>query len=1161
MPILVLYVDDEPSLLELGKQFLEQNNEFSVDTAVSVQDALTLLEQKNYDAIISDYQMPESDGISFLKTVRAGGNRIPFIIFTGRGREEVVIEALNNGADNYLQKGGAPRPLFTELAHVVRRAVQMRHTLLTLAEQEQRVHDIQNASDLIQSVTPEGRFLFVNKKWSNTLGYTEEELAGLTIFDIIHEESRQHCMEIFFRVVGGEDVGIIEAVFRAKDGRKVFVEGMASCHIADGKPQYTRGIFRDVTDKKRTEAALIESEARYRGVVEDQTELISRSLPDGTFVFVNNAYCRYFSTTREEILKKRIFPNIPKEDIPLVHRHFASLTRDHPVGQITHRMILHDGQVRWLDWTNRAIFDDSGSLREYQSVGRDVTNLKQAEDTLRQKNDEIQAAYEQLTAQDEELRGQYDELVFNEKQIRESEQKYRTLFNSATDEVYIHEIRPDGLPGPFLDVNDLMCSKLGYTREELLGLTVRDIVSDAHKKKMEGIRDRILKDDITTFSGEHKRKDGSVFPVEITLRRIDLTGKTVVLAAARDITERRASEEALREQEVMFRVIFDNSPYPITINSIPDGKFLAVNNAFLKSSGYSLAEVLGKTPVDLGLLSPIDFGRLTTHLLVKGKIEHMSMVLTGKGSRKVQVLFSTLPVTINDRSAILTVTAETTRLEKAKEELHRKNEEIKIAYEDLKSTEDKLRQKYDELSKKEQALIASQEQYRILFDDNPTMLFIMDEYGTVLSVNQFGASSLGYTRNELEGRPVLDVFYPEDRPAVLEQFGTCLQSPGKVFHWQFRKIRKDGSMLWVDERARAIFGPDKKLNVIVVCQDVTEQKHIEDELKLLKISVDAAFDEVFWLDFAGNILYVNDAACRITGYTREEFHSMKISELDPDFSPEIYEKSVSDLRNKKTLLFTTRHRCRNGTIIDVEIMAVYVNKDNREYSFAFTRDITERKRTEQVLQVTNRKLNLLNSITRHDILNNITVLAGYLSFAREIAADPKMISYLDKVETAKNAISNQIEFTRIYQDLGTTAPVWQDIGRVTRNLPVPAGLNLRNECNGVIVYADPILEKVFSNLLDNTIRHGKHAKNITISACDSLDHLTILWEDDGEGIPQTEKGRIFTKGYGKNTGLGLFLSREILSITGMTVTETGTFGKGARFEILVPTGTYRIDRK
>ena len=118
--ILVLYVDDEPGLLEIGRIFLEQTGEFRVDTAESAKEALAELEKGQYDAIISDFLMPVIDGISFLKSIRQRDDDIPFILFTGRGREEVVIDAFNNGADFYIQKGGEIKAQFAELMHKVR---------------------------------------------------------------------------------------------------------------------------------------------------------------------------------------------------------------------------------------------------------------------------------------------------------------------------------------------------------------------------------------------------------------------------------------------------------------------------------------------------------------------------------------------------------------------------------------------------------------------------------------------------------------------------------------------------------------------------------------------------------------------------------------------------------------------------------------------------------------------------------------------------------------------------------------------------------------------------------------------------------------------------------------------------------------------------------
>lgn len=129
-----------------------------------------------------------------------------------------------------------------------------------LRRSEERLRDlIDNASDMIQSVSPDGRFLHVNRAWRETLGYTQEEVCSLTLFDIVAPESRRHCEEVFARVMAGEEVGSVEAVFLAKDGRRVLVEGHINCRFEDGRPAASRSIFRDVTERKRLEEHLLKA--------------------------------------------------------------------------------------------------------------------------------------------------------------------------------------------------------------------------------------------------------------------------------------------------------------------------------------------------------------------------------------------------------------------------------------------------------------------------------------------------------------------------------------------------------------------------------------------------------------------------------------------------------------------------------------------------------------------------------------------------------------------------------------------------------------------------------------------------------------------------------------------------------------------------------------
>jgi PAS domain S-box-containing protein len=227
-------------------------------------------------------------------------------------------------------------------------------------------------------------------------------------------------------------------------------------------------------------------------------------------------------------------------------------------------------------------------------------------------------------------------------------------------------------------------------------------------------------------------------------------------------------------------------------------------------------------------------------------------------------------------------------------------------------------------------------------------------------------------------------------------------------------------------------------------------------------------------------------------------------------------------------------------------------------------DITENIQAVKAVQEANRKLNLLNSITRHDILNQLTVLKGNLELAREQAANPADSAMLDKELAAAEAIQSLITFTRDFQDIGSEPPLWQAL----RDVIVRScqGLHLEQvtldvETEGVEVYADRQLARVFSDLIKNAIVHGEKTTRIRIFCQESFEELHIICEDDGIGVPPEAKDRIFTREFFFRTGLDMYLAREILSITRIGIRETGQYGEGAEFELRVPKGGYRFVQK
>jgi signal transduction histidine kinase len=246
----------------------------------------------------------------------------------------------------------------------------------------------------------------------------------------------------------------------------------------------------------------------------------------------------------------------------------------------------------------------------------------------------------------------------------------------------------------------------------------------------------------------------------------------------------------------------------------------------------------------------------------------------------------------------------------------------------------------------------------------------------------------------------------------------------------------------------------------------------------------------------------------------------------------------------------------------VEISAVVIEWEGRPATLNFLTDITERKLAEDALRQANAKLGILNAITRHDINNQITVINGFLELSKQREKDPELARYFERISRASANVQEQIAFTKDYQELGIKAPVWVSLGRQTANAFAalhPSGVALEDWTNGLEVLMDPLSEKVFYNLMDNSMRHGGHITRIRMSSEQVGDAMLMAYEDDGVGISAEDKKRLFEKGFGKNTGYGLFLIREILTITGITIVEKGQIGKGVRFEMLVPAGAWRLN--
>lgn len=968
--ISLLYVDDEDPLLDVTRIYLEKTGEFTVDTAQSATIALEKIKTHHYDAIVSDYQMPVMDGIAFLTELRKEYPHLPFLIFTGKGRDEVIIKAFEQGADFYLQKGGDPKSQFAEMAHKIKSAVNFRQEHKALQESETRFRAlIENASDVIRILDRDGKIVFDTAASSRSLGYPPEYTSGKSPFEFIHPDDQPLVKKALSEVFQESNPGIpTEFRIRKMDGSYTWVESIGKNLLGvpgiDGIVVTTRSI----DERKRSEEALKNSEENYRLLFEHATEgiLIAQ---DNRLVHVNPAFLNILGRPLDVITSKPFWEFIHPEDREMVmNRHIQRMRGENPPTGYVFRILNGQGEVKWL-WINSTRITWSGEP----------------------------ATLSFLTD------------ISEQKQLIETKNRLGRILEESLNEIYVF----DAVTLRFIDVNRGARENLGYRMDELQSMTPVDIKPGYTREMFETLIAplRTGSQQELEFSAVHQRKDGTCYPVEVHMQFSKNEEPPIFVSFVLDISQRREAEEALRENEAKYRLIAENSADCIWIATL-DLKFTYISPAITKLRGISVEEAMAQ--------SPADFMTAASLSLVQSVLqEELEIERSGKGD------------------------------------------------------------------------------------------------------------------------------------------------PNRSRSIEFTELRADGTQIWVSNTVSFLRDAEgNPVAILGISRDITDRKRMTEALMESEQRYSALFDHNYSVSLlidpdTGRIVGANDAASRYYGYSREHLLGMGISDLNRIPS----DKVVRDLfkaKNEREKHFFSTHYLANGERRNVEIYSGPITIHGKPLFYSIIHDITARTRAEEALRNANRQMQLLTGITRHDILNSIMVAEGYLDLLDDTESH-SLSSCRVKIHQTLRKIRKQIQFTREYETLGSQEPTWLSLDALMHALEIPQSVQFDKDRCDAEVFADPMLGKVFENLLDNSLRHGGAAlTRIEVTCSTSGKDLLINWKDNGEGIALREKEMIFERGYGKGTGLGLFLTREILGITGLTIHETGVPGEGARFEIRVPEGLYRI---
>jgi len=766
------------------------------------------------------------------------------------------------------------------------------------------------------------------------------------------------------------------------------------------------------------------------------------------------------------------------------------------------------------------ILDDISEIKQYQ---RDL------EKTVQDRTKELTKTSTNLKKEIRQHREVKDA-------FEDSERRYQTLIELAQEGIWT--FGPDGTT---TFINRKMSEILGYSADEMVGKSLFSCVSAHDQAYLEEKLSRIKKGNNEHFELVFLKKDKTPAYTRLSASpSIDDQGTfTYGLFVVSDISALKKADEARRESELHYRTIIETSPNGILVLDL-DSIIKLGNIQAARMLGYtSNDELVGKNFFDY--VTPTDLQSSREHLkktLEKGFTKYLECRLIAKDSSAfcAEVSVSTIPDSAGRPNGFVVILADVTERRKA-EHLVRKSEE----------------------------------KHRSLVEGISHIIFTTDTRGRFTYVSPVIKEILGYSSDELIGKYFYTLVPSEQRHILGEKLKEAQE--GKLSPNDFRMVNKSGSLHWGRVIAQPLYEGARLTGITGLIEDITNLKNGEEALReseeKLTLAIEGSGAGLWdWRMQSGEIV-INDRWAEILGYT--------LQELMPFTADKLAALTHPDDLGKFTELFR-KHRAGETPDFESEIRLMHKdghwvwvldrgkvterNKEGKPVRMTGTHfDISERKAAEEALRQVNRKLNFISSLSRHDILNRVSVLLGYLDRAKTMTADTALLEHLDRLEISTKTIGKLVQFTRDFKDLGMHPPQWfavEDIIHgVSRNFDSD-GIVFRFDVGPWEIYADPQITRAFANILENSRIHGKTATEIFVGCAPGERELSIHIEDNGVGIPGEMKKEIFEPGMVRNRGFGLFLAREILSITGMTLEENGVAGKGARFEIRVPLGSFRM---
>ncbi|AGB01089.1 PAS domain S-box protein [Methanoregula formicica] len=467
------------------------------------------------------------------------------------------------------------------------------------------------------------------------------------------------------------------------------------------------------------------------------------------------------------------------------------------------------------------------------------------------------------------------------------------------------------------------------------------------------------------------------------------------------------------------------------------------------------------------------------------------------------------------------------------------------------------------------ALSESEKKYRRVVENAHEGIYIIQDERIIFSNPHIieRITECGISEADFLSKPFFTFIHPDDRQLMRDRYYRRIENGESFSRYPFRMVNSSGAVYWWDIYAVVIDwnGRPATLNF---ARNITEQYSLEERLSDSECRYRELLDllpkTVIGMDTEFNLTFINRSGEEKWGYANGEIlGKLAITDLIAEADRgRIRNALLKATEGERITELETIATLRNGRTFPVKLyLSPMIRKSNIAGFLAVCVDISDFRDARTMLAYTNNKLDLMGKINCHDLHNQLTILDGYLALAEKKTKDQDVLRYLHRIGNATKTIRIQMSFMEQYMKIGSSVPLWQNIEELISNIHpdlLSGTIRIDIDLGGLEIYGDLLLEKVLYNLFDNAIRHGGHVTAIRISFDNTETGIDLVFEDNGIGIPESEKKKIFTCGYGKNTGLGLFVIEQILSISGITIAETGEPGKGARFVMHIPAGSFRF---